>query len=327
MKLNSSLLRLFVLPFFVNCSQNQSRDTPASTNASKPLAITFELADNNYQNQGRSRSVLTLTNTGNEELPATGWKLFFNGGNPSSFDASVAQVKLFNGDLHYISPGPKFTKLEPGKSTSIQVLAGKIRNKTDFPGGFYLVLDKNPEQAYPVEVSIKTGTVYEKADRLLAEKIFDQNEKIKAIPDDKLPKIFPTPVSYQEKGTPFLLDNQVVIISDKAFDREADYLANSLKTVIGKKPAVQTQGSGKTITLRKNSSLAAEGYSLHVGSDGIVLSASSGAGIFYGIQSLQTLLPAAALSGKSGSVSLLGLDATGVHDGHGPKLSAKIRGD
>lgn len=302
------LLLLFCLPFFAHCSLRKTSESPASVNTSKPLAITFELADNNYQNQGRSRSVLTLTNTGNEALPATGWKLFFNGGNPSSFDASVAQVKLFNGDLHYISPGPKFTRLEPGKSASIQVLAGKIRNKTDFPGGFYLVLDKNPEQAYPVEVTIKTGTIYEKADRMLAEKIFDQNAKIKAISDDKLPKIFPTPVSYQEKGAPFVLDNQVVIVTDKAFDREADYLANSLKMVTGKKPAVQAQGNGETITLRKNSSLAPEGYSLHVGSDGVVLSAASGAGIFYGIQSLQTMLPAAALSGKSGSVSLPGLD-------------------
>ncbi|WP_461072120.1 family 20 glycosylhydrolase [Spirosoma horti] len=310
MRTYSFLLLLVSLPLFINCSQTQTRETPTQTNASKPLRITLELADNNYQNKGRSLSMLTLTNTGSEDLPATGWKLFFNGGNPSSLDASVAQVKLFNGDLHYISPGPKFTKLEPGKSTTIQVLAGKIRNKTDFPVGFYLVLDKNPEQAYPVDVAIKSGTIYEKSDRMLTEKIFDQNAKIKAIADDKLQKIFPTPVSYQEKGAPFLLDNQVVIIADKAFDREADYLANSLKAVIGKKPAVQAQGSGKTITLRKNPSLAAEGYSLHVGSDGVVLTASSGAGVFYGIQSLQTLLPADALAGKAGSVSVPGLDVT-----------------
>ncbi|AUD01571.1 family 20 glycosylhydrolase [Spirosoma pollinicola] len=296
-------LILFCLSFFI------SYPLPAtvSEGPSKPLTISLELVDNNYQNKGRSHSVLTLTNTGNEDLPASGWKLFFNGGNPSSFDASKAQVKLFNGDLHYISPGPKFSKLAPGQSTTIEVLAGKIRNKTDFPVGFYLVLDKNPEQAYPVDVAIKSGTIYEKSDRALAEKIFDQNEKIKAISDDKLPRVFPTPVFYAEKGAPFALDNQVVIVTDKAFSNEADFLANSLKTALGKKPAIQAQATGKTIALRKKASLAAEGYELQVSASGIVISASTGAGIFYGIQSLQSLLPASAFAGKASSISLPGM--------------------
>jgi hexosaminidase len=113
-------LFFFGMPFFMNCSQSQTRETSGSSGreSSKPLTITLQLADNNYQNQGRSRSVITLTNTGSEDLPATGWKLFFNGGHPRSLDSSVAQVKLFNGDLHYISPGPRFAKLAPGKSTT-----------------------------------------------------------------------------------------------------------------------------------------------------------------------------------------------------------------
>jgi hexosaminidase len=303
-------LFFFGMPFFMNCSQSQTRETSGSSGreSSKPLTITLQLADNNYQNQGRSRSVITLTNTGSEDLPATGWKLFFNGGHPRSLDSSVAQVKLFNGDLHYISPGPRFAKLAPGKSTTIEVLAGRTRNKTDFPVGFYLVLDKNPEQAFPVELTIKSGSVFEKSDRSLAERIFDQNEKIKAIPDDKLPKVFPTPISYSEKGAPFLLNDQVVIVAEKEFSREAEFLANSLKPVVGAKPAIQAQARAKAITLRKDASMPAEGYLLRVGSDGITVSASSGAGIFYGVQSLQTMLPAAALSGNAGSISLPGVD-------------------
>ncbi|HLL95292.1 MAG TPA: family 20 glycosylhydrolase [Spirosoma sp.] len=303
-------LFFFGMPFFMNCSQSQTRETSGSSGreSSKPLTITLQLADNNYQNQGRSRSVITLTNTGSEDLPATGWKLFFNGGHPRSLDSSVAQVKLFNGDLHYISPGPRFAKLAPGKSTTIEVLAGRTRNKTDFPVGFYLVLDKNPEQAFPVELTIKSGSVFEKSDRSLAERIFDQNEKIKAIPDDKLPKVFPTPISYSEKGAPFLLNDQVVIVAEKEFSREAEFLANSLKPVVGAKPAIQAQGRAKAITFRKDASVPAEGYSLRVGPDGVTISASTGAGIFYGVQSLQTMLPAAALSGNAGPISLPGVD-------------------
>ncbi|GAB2540600.1 family 20 glycosylhydrolase [Spirosoma aerophilum] len=303
-------LFVFCLPIFINCSHLQSNKTPNEDSGPKPLALTVELVDNDYQKKGQSRSVLTLTNTGSEALPASGWKLYFNGGSPNSFDASVAQVKLFNGDLHYISPGPSFAKLEPGKSTTLQVLSGKIRNKTDFPTGFYLVFDKDPEKAYPVETTFKSGTVYEKSDRLLTERIFDQNEKIKAIPADKHPKVFPTPVSYQEKGTPFQLDNQVVIVSDKSFTQEAQYLANRLETALGKKPVVQAQGTGKAISLLKKASLPAEGYTLHVGADGVQISASTGAGAFYGIQSVLTLLPASAFSEKVTSISLPGMEVT-----------------
>ncbi|MBC3787185.1 family 20 glycosylhydrolase [Spirosoma utsteinense] len=304
---------IFLQFIFFSCSKapsTEATNAALADNTSKPLSVTLELADNNYQNQGRSRSVLTLSNTGDKDLPATGWKLFFNGGSPATFDSTVARVTLFNGDLHYISPGPKFKALPAGKSAKIEVLGGKIRNRTDFPGGFYLVLDSDPEQAFPVDVAINSGKNFEKSDRELAEKIFDENAKIKAVPADKLPPVFPTPVSYQAQGTPFLLNNEVTILARTEFAPEAAILARALKPAVGKELPVQAQGTGKTIALRKDATLPAEGYKLVVSQNGIELSAATRAGIFYGIQSLQTLLPAAALAGKAGSVSLPGVTIT-----------------
>ncbi|MFD2571575.1 family 20 glycosylhydrolase [Spirosoma soli] len=301
---------VFCLSYIVSCSQTPTSETKESSVAqgeSKPLKIRLELVDNNYQNKARSRSVLTLTNTGDVVLPATGWKLYFNGGSPTSFDSAMARVALFNGDLHYISPGPKFTAIPPGQSTPITVLNRKIRNKTDFPSGFYLVFDKNPEQAFPIDVAINSGKIYEQSDRALAERIYDENEKIKAIPDDQLTKVFPTPVSYQAQGNPFLLTDQVIIISEKEFEPEAQFLTSSLSSALGKRLAIQAQGSGKSISLKKKSALPAEGYELVVNQDGIQLSASTRAGAFYGIQSLLTLLPAKELSGSTGSISLPGV--------------------
>ncbi|GAB3015903.1 family 20 glycosylhydrolase [Spirosoma pulveris] len=254
--------------------------------------------------------MLTLTNTGDEELPATGWKLFFNGGTPAPLDSSVANVTLFNGDLHYISPGRNFKAIPPGQSAKLEVLAGKIRNKTDFPIGFYLVLDKDPLQAFPVELTINSGHIFEKSDRSLAETIFNENQKIQAIPDDKIPHVFPTPASYQPQGTPFVLTDQVVIISEKEFRPEADYLATRLTMVLGKKPAIQESGAGKAIFFQKKAGLGPEAYELTVDQDGIRLAAATRAGIFYGIQSLQTLLPADALAGKTQSISLSGVKVT-----------------
>ncbi|HEX9958670.1 MAG TPA: family 20 glycosylhydrolase [Fibrella sp.] len=250
---------------------------------------------------------LALRNTGDKALPATGWKLFFNGGSFASADSGMASVRQFNGDLHYLSPGPTFKAVPPGQSATIAISSRRLRNKTDFPAGFYLVFDNTPAQAFPVEVTVNTGKLFEQSDRKLAERIYEQNAVIQSVPDEKLPKVFPTPVSYQETGQPFVLDNQTVIVADKDFTPEAQFLANSLSTVLNAKPAIRTQATGKAISLRKNPAVAAEGYELQVNQNGVTLSASSRAGIFHGIQSLQTMLPASALSGKAGSVSLPGL--------------------
>lgn len=312
-------MRLYCLIAFIfcqftlaSCSQKSSRDTNAEDTAqadstAKPLSVTVTLADNNYQNKGGSRTVITLANTGDRELPAQGWKLFFNGGTPSAFDSTVAKVTLFNGDLHYISPGPKFAALPPGKSATVEVLAGRLRNKTDFPNGFYLVLDSNPAQAYPVAATINTGKIFEKSDRALAEKTFDDNARIASIPVDKLPPVFPTPASYQAQGAPFQLTDQVTIAAETEFNPEATFLAGSLNPILGKTPSIGSEGSGKRISLRKNPSLPAEGYQLTVNQDGVQIMASTRAGAFYGIQSLLTLLPARLPSGQSGPVTLPGL--------------------
>ena len=268
--------------------------------------MTWELVDNNHQNQGRSRSVLTLTNTGDSELPAAGWKLFFNGGDYAAFDPAKARVTHYNGDLWYLSPGPAFAALPATQSTTVTVLSRRIRNRTDFPRGFYIVFDKDPAQAFPVAVLDKPGTLFDTADRALAERFFTENERIKFVPASALPAVFPTPMSYRATDSQFVLDASVTIVSPTNFAGEADLLAAGLAPVVGKKLAVTQQSSGKTITLKQNPALANEGYELIVNQNNIQISGSTGAGIFYGIQSLQIMIPAAALSGKTGSVSLPG---------------------
>ncbi len=313
MKTYLSVLLFFSLSMAGSYAQSASSGTkptandPAALTSSKPITLKLTLADNNYQNKARSRSVLTLTNANDTTLPATGWKLYFNDGDPTSYDTSVAKVKPVNGDLFYFSPGPAFKPVPPGQSTTMAFLSGKIRSATDYAAGFYLVFDRKPAQAFPISLTIDPAGQFEPADRRVAERIFDQNALIHPIAVDKLMKVFPTPVSYQETGQSFLLDKQVVIVADGEFSAEATVLAGSLAPVINKKPTIQTQATGKAITLRKHSAIAPEGYELQINQDSVVLSASTKAGIFYGIQSLQTLLPVRALSAKSGSVSLPGL--------------------
>jgi len=300
-------LLLATLPVWPCFSQSApaTRSSTASANQGRPLAISLTLVSND--GKAGSRMALKLQNTGTNPLPATGWTLFFNGGSYTSTDASLARVKPVNGDLHALSPGAGFKSIAAGQSATIEITSRRLRNRTDFPSGFYLVLDSNLAQAFPVDVAVNMGNLFEASDRKLTERIFAQNAVIQPVSDQQLTKVFPTPSSYQETGQPFVLDGQTTIVAPAEFKPEADFLASSLVPILSKKPAIKTQGTGKTITLRKNPALATEAYELQINQNGIVLSASAGAGVFYGIQSLQTLIPASALIGKSGSVQLPGL--------------------
>ena len=296
---------LVCLSLFISYAQTPSAPGATGADNTKPLTLTLKLADNNYQGKARSRSALTLTS--NVALPATGWKLYFNDGDPVTFDAGLARVMPVNGDLFYLSPGPAFKSVPPGGSATVEFLSGKIRSATDYAAGFYLVFDNKPTQAFPISLTIDPAGQFSQSDRRVTERIFEQNALIQPVPDDKLLKILPTPVSYRETGQPFQLDNQITIVADGEFGPEAGLLANHLAPVIGKKPAVQPQAAGRTVSLRKNPALAPEGYELLVDQNGVRITASTRVGMFYGIQSLYMLLPSATPLGKPGLVNLPGL--------------------
>ncbi|AKD02374.1 family 20 glycosylhydrolase [Pontibacter korlensis] len=297
----------------MSCSQ-VSTDTAAisaanETNAeAQGLSLKLELADNHYQNKAQSRSVLTITNNGTETLPAKGWKLYFNGGALTAADSTVATIQHFNGDLHYLAPGPKFEEIAPGASGTIEVLGRTVRNVSNFPSGFYIVYDAEPGKGIPVSLEIEPGNHFDEATQQLAAKIYEDNATIKDLPTTALTKVFPTPISYQEKGKPFTLDTKVTVVADADFRREAEHLSEILATAVGQKPAIQSSATGKAIYIRKKPGMGAEEYTLSVNPERIEITASSPAGAFYGIQSLKTMLPATAYAGKAATVEVAGVE-------------------
>jgi len=297
-------------PEKVAAIKNNTLAEKKSAEETKTLKVTIELTGINLPGKDKSQAVFHIANNTNETLPATGWKLYFNGGRLKAANGSVATIKQENGDLFYLIPGPGFAPLEPGKTIKIEVTGGAVRNLTDFPVGFYLVYDKAPEKGIPVALEVKTGKHYIKSDQILAAKIYDQNALIKDISIEKLTKVFPTPISYTEKGEPFNLTPEVVIVSDPDFRNEAETLANDLAVFTGKKPGIQTQAANKAIALQKNPAIAPEGYELSVTADRILISASAAAGAFYGVQSLKTLLPASEQPGNQHPVQINGVEVT-----------------
>jgi hexosaminidase len=293
---------LFVLFLFSSAIAQQNN---ASFFPAQDLSIQWEAVQNDYQNRPISLNAITITNNSSIELPATGWKMYFNSARliiPAAVSGN-ARIDLMNGDLFSLTPAAGFPALKPGAAVRIEYMAEEpVINITDGPEGFYLVWDANPGKGFstgsftihpfkPTYKGLVTPAI-----------IYDQNKMIGDIPFEKLTKIFPTPVSYQETPGYFTLATSTRLISDDRFRQEKEGLLTTLQALLGKKIAEGTSGS--TISLEYQEALPAEGYELEVNSNSIVIRASRSAGIFYGIQSLKTLIPPTAWAKAQNSIQV-----------------------
>lgn len=110
--------------------------------------------------------------------------------------------------------------------------------------------------------------------------------------------IIPQPVEVKLSAGAFVIDESVVIAADAASMAEAHKLHDYLAPAMGFRLRLAGIGEarGSAITLRIEDApadLGEEGYTLKVTAGGVAISARTPAGLFYGIQTLRQLLPAA----------------------------------
>ena len=292
-----------ILLLLVNVTEAQNKHRFNENN----LHVTWQLITNNYQNKLQILSSLVLKNNGKVVFPSSGWKLYFNC-NREIFREGIngdVLIEHVNGDLFQLKPGPGFKGIKPGKSCIITYISdGELLNYTSAPSGFYIVWDKNPMKGesltnYAIESIIDTTIQF-----VTPEIRYQKNQSIQDIPESKLTKIFPTPLSCQELAGEFVLDSNVQVVSDPEFKKEAEFLAVEIKSLIGQKPILNAVAkSGKNIIL-KHEAMADEVYTLNVLPAKIEIAASTNSGIFYGIQSLRSLMPTGSWAGKNASVKI-----------------------
>lgn len=287
------VLLLFVAGNFANAQQHKKFDE-------MNLQMKWELIANNYQNTSQTLSAFTFINKSKTAFPSTGWTIYFNSNRVMHSGAETGGVKIshVNGDIYQIVPTDLFKTIRPKDSVRIEYLSnGLLLNYTAAPSGLYIVWDNDLENGYFLSNFVIAPLKNTTAGIVTAEKIYKQNSTIKEIPVTQLPKIFPTPVSYKELNAEYLLNADVSIQTDLLFKREADYLSNELGKMFGKKLSVSLNNvNGKKIILQKGE-MGNEAYHLTVTNEQVVVTASSGSGIFYGIQSLFSLMPASSWNG------------------------------
>ncbi|MDB5130491.1 MAG: beta-N-acetylhexosaminidase [Mucilaginibacter sp.] len=261
---------------------------------------------NGYQNPRQSLNAITVTNNGRQAFPASGWKMYFNSARlivPATVSGN-AKIDFVNGDLFSLTPTSTFTEIKPGASVRIEFIDEEpVVNMTDGPEGFYIVWDNEPGKGYNTGAFTIKPFKPNYAGLVTPATIYEQNKNIQDIREDNLTQIFPTPVFYEVAGFDayayFHLNRNILngFITDKKFEKEAFLFKEYLQILFGgkTKSAVPQTNDPQVIHFEFKEGLNPEGYELFIVHDGIILRASTSAGMFYGIQSLKTLIPPSAL--------------------------------
>ncbi|HTN19694.1 MAG TPA: family 20 glycosylhydrolase [Pelobium sp.] len=280
---------LIVLMYLNTATYGQNKNLQSS----KSLSLTWEIIDSGYKNSAKTLSELTLENTSDKNFPSAGWDIYFNSAHPYELNQDTLNLKLthINGSFFKLSPGQSFEGIAAGEALKIPLLTRALKNSTDYPKGFYIVYNNNSSKSVPLNVTNKLSVDYHVQERELARQIYEQNQKVENTNLKSLSPILPTPINFAYFKGNFRMDHDVKINNASDFKNEADYLAKELEKISGIRPQIATTGQKSIIVLQKKELVNEEAYELNVSPTKITISAATGTGIFYGIQSLKNMFP------------------------------------
>jgi hexosaminidase len=316
-------LRYLLILLFCSSTLSSTAQRTAKDNLVSRLALRWSFVRNLYGPTPKAVSVLKLVNKSARPFPASGWKIYFNSNravDPSSMEEGL-RVRHINGDLFCLEPleerTAKISLLQPGDSMQVTYTSADLSiNIADAPVGFYLVWDRHPEKRTVIP-DYNVGRIDDNKLGFMTPAIeFTHNAGIRELPAERLPCIFPSPVDYRQNADSCLLATFTSILADPAFKEEAGYLAEALFPILGqlavnigngyiisnRDGSPNGQSRAKPIFLRK-ASMDSVTYELSISKDSLVIRAAGAEGIFYGIQSLLTVIDPIAWKGRAGGSS------------------------
>jgi len=283
--------------------------------------------ESNFIDQNRFRSRITLVNI-NGPVLENGWTLYFN--LVRMVDAASVppylQLTHINGDFYKINPTDRFKPLAPGEELEFTFEAlGSAIKKIDAPDGAYFEFDDG--SIVPVRVIVGEFVREEQLNRSrddvlpvpTPEYVYGQNKPLSKLPADEIGQITPSPVSVQKNDVSFSLTAETGIYYQEGLENEARFLSLAFEPLLNARLPF-TEGSASTTTnsihlMRDDVEVGGEiktpgeeAYVLSVSEEGIAITGSDAAGVFYGIQSLRSLLPLEAWRSPGSSISIDGVE-------------------
>ena len=296
---------LFIGAALCGCTSKKTDDGAAL----EQLSIVWTLLGNTAQ--GECAAEFAFVNHGKSAIRYGDWALYFNQNTLRMAaplpDSSKGRVEHVNGDLYRFLPGEEFLAA-PGDTLRIRYrYEGMLIKERDAPAGAYFVLQKGGKEAIFLPKSFKNNPFSDlmalAPDPALLATIptaaseYARNLAVPVLPPAQVGKIIPTPFRYTEGKGSIALSSQTTVTYAKGLESEAQYLVESLKKWfdLSLKIAPGAKAAPDVIALRMAPTTAngvsAEAYQLLASPEtGVQISATDAAGVFYGIQSLLSLL-------------------------------------
>jgi hexosaminidase len=276
---------------------------PAVSTAGTPVALElrWELVEDvdSEGGPGLSRAAFTLTNRDSRALPAEGWAVYFSAlhqPRAGSVGAGFAIEEVI-GDLRRLVPGAGFAGLAPGASVRIKYLTSILVNHSFAPKGPYIVFNDARDTGYPLKDYV--AVPFDRAPRddgrgprlVTPRDQFALDAVVRDVAPNELPLVFPTPVAVTRESGELRLASMPRIVAPDTLRREAALAEEYLRPFFGESRATE----GPPVRLEAGAvpgQTSPEAYELVVDPTvGIRIVGLSPAGVFYGLQSLRTLLP------------------------------------
>ena len=277
--------------------------TAASSAAPPGLQLRWRLEEDVFTGSGpgAARAAFTLTNEDTRPLPARGWALYFNAlHEPRQGSVGAGfMVERVTGDLQRLVPGGGFLGLAPGQSVEIEYLTSLLTNISFAPVGPYVVFDDAPQVGHAVAdyeaAPLARGPQGEGRDPRVVtpQQQYALDSTIRDLPLAEVPPILPTPIRVEKRDGELRLAAMPLIEAPAELQSEAALAAGYLRPYSRKSAAPAAPAKLQLQVGRVEGQSSPEAYTLVIHpQEGIRIVGASAAGVFYGLQSLRSLLPA-----------------------------------
>ena len=275
--------------------------TSTAATAQTALQLQWQLKDDVFQGaaQGSSRAAFTLTNRDQKPLAARGWAIYYSAlHEPRSGSVGGGfSVERVNGDLQRLVPGASFVGLGPGQSIEIEYLTSLLTNNSFAPAGAYVVFDEAKDRGHALRDFVvvpfeRPAQGPGRDPRVVSpEQQYALDAVVRDIPAGELSPVFPTPVRLTKGEGELRLAAMPKVDASAELSAEAAFASSYLRPYFGKSAAPGAIGV-RLETGRVEGQSSPEAYELVVDpKQGIRIVGASAAGVFYGLQSLRSLLP------------------------------------
>ena len=278
------------------------------------IRLSWGVVENGYQGKISFVSEFTIENKGKLDFKDKEWSLWFNFCRKWITDSVSPQVKItrINGDFYKMEPSSSFPSLKPGEKIKIRLVCNDWAiMQGDAPkGGYFLKSGKIISAPISVLPFVKPEqTMRFAGDKLpveTAEVRYKKFAGLSLLPKEQLSPIIPTPTLLNQGNGRLKIAPLLTIVTSIETRNEANALADFL-IKSGKKVKIQIhEDTGTGVVVQKpisgpgvinlkidklNTTQRPEFYFLYINPEtGISITAEAKAGLFYGIQSLKSLL-------------------------------------